>query len=68
MKPIVHYTELLSFHGVGSSAVLMPVDHYATDRVSNTKPCMTSQVVGFDKETGEIETLNTLYRKFNENE
>jgi diphthamide synthase (EF-2-diphthine--ammonia ligase) len=41
--------------------VLFPLDHYASDRVSNTKLIRTSTVVAVG-ENGEFETLNTQYK------
>lgn len=59
-KPTVLYKDLLHVV-VGSSAFLTPIDHPATDRVSNTGPVQTSRVESYDKETGRIETRNTIY-------
>jgi hypothetical protein len=62
-KPVVHYIQRPGNHiVVGGRAVVWPIDHYATDRVSNTRPASTSEVLRHDRETGEFETLNTIYR------
>lgn len=60
-KPIVHYNQSFKAIVVGEAAMVQPIDHYATDRVSNTKPVFTSKVVSYDKSSGEFETMNTKY-------
>lgn len=45
----------------GGSALLKPINH-TSPHVSNTKTVRTSNVVRVDLETGEIETLNTIYK------
>ena len=61
LKPIVHYTTLWNTPEKGYSAVLTVVDHPATHL--NNFPCVhTSYVVSYDKETGVIETRNTIYK------
>lgn len=61
MKPIVHYGEVSQLHGlnVGKSAFLHNVrDHPAGLRGDTVR---TSPVIAIDKETGRIETENTIY-------
>lgn len=59
-KPVVHYSVLWSDVEIGYSATLTPVNHPAT--YLNNYPCIyTSYVVSYDKETGRIETRNTIY-------
>lgn len=58
-KKTVRYSQLGACM-VGSSALLLPVDHPGP-HVSNTKFVTTSTVLSFDPETGIIETLNTRY-------
>ncbi len=65
-KKIVHYTgtpQIVSGWEPGSQvAILRPHDHPDTVNVSNTMEARTSRIVRHDADTGEIETLNTLYR------
>lgn len=61
-KPIVHYRTYETYIRVGLSAYVYPVDHYATDRVSNESIAITSVVLSYDKDTGIFETLNTIYK------
>jgi hypothetical protein len=65
-KPIVHY--IASPHDyivLGHRGVVRPVDHYATERVSNTREVLTSTVMRVQRSDGvvsEFETRNTIYR------
>lgn len=59
-KNIVHYTKILSDVEVGYSCTVIPTDH-TSYRVRNGYPCYTSCVVAYDKETGRIETLNSIF-------
>lgn len=62
-KKVVHYTPSENdFIQVGHGAFIKPVDHPDSERVSNVKYVITSQVVAYDRDTDEFETLNTLYR------
>jgi hypothetical protein len=64
MKPVVHYTDL-AYIKVSGVAVLLPLDHpnhLPTHNVSNKHHIRTSTVLRHDVETGEIETMNTIYR------
>ena len=65
-KKIVHYTgtpQIIPGFAPGTQvAILRPHDHPDTDNVSNTMEARTSRIVRHDADTGEIETLNTLYR------
>jgi len=62
-KPIVHY-----YPGhddrirVGSSAFICPIDHPDTGNVSNQSVVRTSNVISHNKETGDFETENSIYR------
>lgn len=62
-KPIVRYNhlDLEAFPViVGQRAIVTPIDHNS-NRVSNNGPAYTSPVISYDKETGQFETLNTIY-------
>ena len=59
IKPVVHYRNSLFPLEVGNSARVYPIDHYATDRVSNKRMVTTSRVVAL-RDDG-FETLNTIY-------
>ena len=59
-KKIVHYVGEVAFLGVGACAYLTPTDHPS---VSNTKTVRTSPVASYNRETGELETENTIYQK-----
>ena len=60
-KPTVRYKkDSLIFIRLDVEAFLHPVDHYSPD-VSNTQLVRTSQVRAYDKETGRLETQNTIY-------
>lgn len=68
MKKIVRYSSVLVPPVVGKSAVVLPVDHPDTDRVSNRNFVKTSEVVRVEAypdegEFDEFETLNTVYRR-----
>lgn len=61
-KPVVHYDPNKYVNvQVGHSAFVTPFDHPGED-VSNTKTVITSPVRSYNKETGEFETLNTIYK------
>lgn len=61
MKNSVKYKSgTLAFTGIGSPAFLFPIDH-PSPLVTNTGPVRTSYVVAYDKETGTLETENTIY-------
>lgn len=63
-KKIVHYTPTKEdFISVGQSAWVHPIDHPDKERVSNKKPVITSEVLRYDKSSGEFETLNTVYKR-----
>lgn len=64
-KPIVHYRTDVDFYvKMGQGAVVHPVDHPNSARVSNTKHVVTSQVIAFNPIEGGFETANTIYRPF----
>lgn len=63
MKPIVHYKSLGFTITVGSRAIVEVLDHPRDPEVHNVS---TSQVVSVDEETGNFETLNTLYVRKND--
>jgi hypothetical protein len=61
-KKVVHYDERMPKDIlVGHSALVWPVDHPDTARVSNLTSVRTSKVVAYNPNTGEFETLNTIY-------
>ena len=67
-KPVVNYRD--SIHErieLGKPAIVVPTNHYATDRISNTKEVITSPVVSIhrdsDLQVSEFETFNTIYRR-----
>lgn len=60
MKKIVHYIgEAVVIEG--GHAYLTPQDH-PNERL-NGKVCSTSRVISYDKESGVIETSNSIYKK-----
>ena len=65
-KPIVHYRkDCVVKVAVGIGAIVTPVDHtnhVEGQHVSNERPCWTSKVLSYDKETGVFETMNTIYQ------
>lgn len=61
MKPVVKYKyDLNNFIKVGESAYVFPLNH-PSSLVSNTKLIQTSRVISFDENTGNFETVNTIY-------
>lgn len=60
IKKIVHYEGEAVILDIGYCAFLKPTDH---PNVSNQKVVKTTPVVAYDEQTGEIETLNTIYRR-----
>lgn len=64
-KKIVHYSKVLVAPVIDQSAVILPIDHPDTNNVSNKYWATTSRVVRVRAypDTGEFETLNTIYRK-----
>ena len=69
MKQKVYYDDQMPvLEGYGGSAYLYPVDHPDTTNVSNTTVARTSKVVSWNKETGVIETLNTIYTPISQKE
>lgn len=62
-KKIVRYKEVkfLVEGGVNARALVLPVDHPDTDRVSNEDFAITSMVVAYDEATEVFETENTVY-------
>lgn len=63
IKKVVRYIEdsLHLFGGVGYPAALKPINHPDSEHVSNTTYVLTSLVVAYDSESGQVETLNTMY-------
>lgn len=59
-KKVVHYRGIPQI--VGDRALIYPVDHPDTVNVTNTEQAITSPIVRKDLDTGEFETLNTIYR------
>ena len=67
MKPVVKYKhDLNNFIQVGMSAYVFPLNH-PSKYVSNQFLVKTSKVISFDKETGDFETMNTIYELEKEN-
>jgi hypothetical protein len=63
MKPVVHYVpNKYQSINVGYGACIIPIDHQSY-LVSNTTWAMTSQVIRYNRKTGEFETLNSIYKK-----
>ena len=66
-KPVVHYKKA-DFNGqikMGCPAFIFPLDHTnhaPGQNVSNTCVARTSKVISVNHETGEFETLNTIYK------
>jgi len=61
-KPVVTYVGRASV--IGGRAYLVPRNHPNDhDLLSNLAPVVTSRVIRHDEETGEIETVNTIYVK-----
>jgi hypothetical protein len=60
MKPTVLYSKLI-FCEAGQPALVCPVNHPDTERVSNEKITRTSLVQQYDEGTGSFETENTRY-------
>ena len=59
-KLVVHYKyPEESFIEVGQAAFVFPVDH---PNCSNTTLAKTTKVLRYDKDTGEFETTNTIYK------
>jgi hypothetical protein len=64
MKPVVFYVGKAYF-APNNRALLVPVNHpnhLAGHVVSNGVEVITSQVIVWNHETGEIETRNTVYK------
>lgn len=61
-KKIVRYSAVLINPVKGRSAIVLPVDHPDTERVSNRDFARTSKVVEV-RDNGEFETLYTIYRR-----
>lgn len=65
-KPVVHYRPFpkAKIH-IGVPALVFPIDHKnhaPGQNVSNTCVARTSKVISVNHETGEFETLNTIYK------
>ena len=61
MKPVVKYKhDLNNFIELGMNALVFPLDH-PSPYVSNQYLVRTSKVIKLDKETGNFETVNTIY-------
>ena len=62
-KPIVFYCPNPFYRiQTGLSALVVPTNHYS-ELVSNEKHVLTSKVIRHEPETGEFETLNTIYKR-----
>ena len=67
-KPVVNYTPFPEqVINVGEGAIVWPTNHPG-DRVSNKRFAVTSFVMSYDEDTGEFETLNTIYKRENPDE
>ena len=61
-KPVVLYKAVPTCDiVVGYPAMILPVNHYATNRVTNRNVAITTVVLSYDKATGDFETANTRY-------
>lgn len=60
-KPVVHYSKLIGIVEIGHSAMVVTVDHPA-EYLNRAIYVQTSAVQKWDEGSGEIETLNTLYK------
>lgn len=64
-KKVVHYIKWKYQRIiVGMPALVMPVDHYNDELVSNTSYVSTSKVISHNPETGEFETQNSIYKVY----
>lgn len=63
-KPVVEYaTTEHSFIKLGCRAYVLAIAHPGNSNMSSgTKEVFTSEVIKYDEETGEFETLNTFYK------
>lgn len=60
-KPVVEYSHIPgSYPQVGRGTYILPHNHPAEDRVSNTGPAITSPVIWVG-DNGDFETKNTIY-------
>lgn len=67
MKPVVKYKhDMNNFIQVGMNAYVFSLNHHSK-YVSNQFLVKTSKVISFDKETGNFETMNTIYELEKEN-
>lgn len=64
-KPIVHYKGDALVR-IGHGTWILPIDHPSA-LVENETPNLTSKVIYIDKRTGDFETMNTRYRKVQDN-
>ena len=61
-KKVVQYTvSPYTSIVVGQRALVIPVDHPDTVKVTNGVHAFTSEVIAYNSETGEFETLNSRY-------
>lgn len=63
-KKIVRYYKDKGVELAGDRALLYPMDHPDSLRVSNTTLILTSKVINFDRDTGILETENSLYTPY----
>ena len=61
VKKVVSYLPQGSHIRVGYGAIVHPLDH-TSELVSNTCPVTTSKVIRHDKNSGEFETENSIYK------
>lgn len=57
----VRYSKALTPIIVGQSAVVIPLDHPDRDRVSNNRPCLTTEVQGVASDGTTFITRNSEY-------
>ena len=70
-KRVVQFSRKAGVAILGKRAMLFPIDHPDSERVSNTKHVITSEVL--DKEVYccriiALETQNTIYKEFDDGE
>jgi hypothetical protein len=64
-KQVVHYKGKPSFFttGIGTRALVFPINHPDPTRVTNTRQVLTSPLIGEVKEDGSFETENSIYQR-----
>lgn len=70
-KRVVQFSRKAGVAILGKRAMLFPIDHPDSERVSNTKHVITSEVLDKEVYCGRIitlETQNTIYKEFDDGE